>query len=605
MIPPHARTVLSDALTPPAGMRFDAGVVTTYSLDPTVLLAMPLHLAWLGLGANQNSLADPILLLEALRRVAGRLTIFSERGRLQAPDRPHPLYGLLEEMIHESVAPHGGAFHAKLWLLRFVAVDGDAAPLLRLLAPSRNLTADRSWDLCPWLEGHPGRAKLDTNKSLSAFCSALPRFAAKSLTRQRADDLGVLSREAWRCQWELPPGFAEVRFHVLGAGRRPSGWLPERSDELGVISPFLGTSALDALRASTAKPVFLLSRSEEMDRLPDSLGGFERLCTLDPQAEISDEEDVRLGQLRGLHAKAYILKRGWNAHLVLGSANATDAALVRGINVEILVELVGRYSKVGRPETWLAGEKGLHEILVGYAPPCCPLEHSGPSADTLCLEKMVVTLARVNLKLHCASDVGGWRLVLHSGQAVALGDIVVDVRPLSVSQERAVAAPDFDPERPLDLGLFATAEVTSLTAFRLRLGEEESCFALDVPLCGGPEDRDAAVLRAMLRNREAFVRYLLLLLADWGRLEPVADSAPAHDAGSGGWRSGGFADVSLFEMLARTWAREPERLDDVAALIERLRSAADDQGAAVIPADFMAVWDVFRAAMDKEASRGL
>lgn len=601
MIPPHTRSLLSDALTPPAGMRFDLGVVTTYSLDPTILLSIPLHLAWLGLGDSHDPLTDPIRLVEALRRVASRLTVFSERGRMQAPDRPHPLYGLLEGMIHESVAPHGGAFHAKLWLLRFSANEGKDSPLLRLVVPSRNLTSDRSWDLCLQMEGKPERRILAANKPLSGLIATLPKFTSKPLTEERTAELSALSREVSRCRWNLPKDFNEVRFHVLGTGRQPTRWLPERSEEMGVISPFLGELALKALQKSTDKPVFLLSRGEEMDRMPSVLSSFERCITLNPQAEVSDEEDVGLVQLRGLHAKAYVLKKGWNTHLVIGSANATDAALIRGSNVEILVELIGRYSKIGRPESWISGEKGLQEILIDYTPPKSPLE-VGPTPDAKRLEKMAGDLTKMELELHCAYETDGWNLTLHSTSLFKLDDIIMDVRPLSVAPERAITVPDLNPAQPVDLGILMAAEITSLTAFRLRLGDEEVCFALDLPLHGGPEDREQAILRSILRNREAFVRYLLLLLADWDQVPTIPASRIGNANGLGSWGSESLSDAPLFEMLAQAWARDPERLDEVAAMVERLHDTNGEHGEPILPEDFLEVWKVFKTAMANEAS---
>lgn len=601
MIPPNTRSLLSDALTPPAGMRFDMGVVTTFSLDPTILLSIPLHLAWLGLGDSHDPLTDPIRLVEALRRVASRLTVFSERGRMQAPDRPHPLYGLLEGMIHESVAPHGGAFHAKLWLLRFASNEGKDSPLLRLIVPSRNLTSDRSWDLCLQLEGKPERGILAANKPLSGFVAKLPKFTSKPLTEERTAELGVLSREVSRCRWNLPKDFNEARFHVLGTGRQPTGWLPERSEEMGVISPFLGEQALKALQKLTDKPVFVLSRGEEMDRIPSVLRSFERCLTLNSQAEVSDAEDVRLGQLQGLHAKAYVLKKGWDTHLVIGSANATDAALIRGSNVEILVELIGRYSKIGRPESWISGEKSLQEILIDYTPPKSPLE-VGPTPEALRLEKMAAILTKMELELRCAQETDGWNLTLHSTSVAKLDDITMDIRPLSIAQERAITVSDLDPAQPVNFGILAAAEITSLTAFRLRLSEEEACFALDLPLHGGPEDREQAILRSILRNREAFVRYLLLLLADWGQLQTIPPSTMGNVNGLGSWGSESLTDIPLFEMLAQAWAREPERLDDVAAMVERLHDTTGEHGEPILPEDFLEVWRVFKTAMANEAA---
>ena len=68
----------------------------------------------------------------------------------------------------------------------------------------------------------------------------------------------------------------------------------------------------------------------------------------------------------GLHAKAYVYRQGPRTHVVLGSANATDAALLRGDNVELLAELSGPARKVGKPEDLLQPEKqgGLGSLLV-------------------------------------------------------------------------------------------------------------------------------------------------------------------------------------------------------------------------------------------------
>ena len=54
---------------------------------------------------------------------------------------------------------------------------------------------------------------------------------------------------------------------------------------------------------------------------------------------------ARKDLLAGLHAKTYVIERGYAAHLVLGSANATKAAFDG--NIEFLVELVGKKSRLG------------------------------------------------------------------------------------------------------------------------------------------------------------------------------------------------------------------------------------------------------------------
>ena len=53
--------------------------------------------------------------------------------------------------------------------------------------------------------------------------------------------------------------------------------------------------------------------------------------------------------------------------MVMGSANATDAALLAEKNIELLVEIVGRTDTVGGVMD-LIGEDGLGEYLVPFSP---------------------------------------------------------------------------------------------------------------------------------------------------------------------------------------------------------------------------------------------
>ena len=41
MLNPDSRSIYTSALTPPPGMVFDEGLGTTFSLDPTTLLSIP------------------------------------------------------------------------------------------------------------------------------------------------------------------------------------------------------------------------------------------------------------------------------------------------------------------------------------------------------------------------------------------------------------------------------------------------------------------------------------------------------------------------------------------------------------------------------------
>ena len=61
------------------------------------------------------------------------------------------IYSLLEEMIVTVPIPGRGIFHPKIWAIRFASPDGSIIRY-RLAVMTRNLTSDRSWDLCLKLE---------------------------------------------------------------------------------------------------------------------------------------------------------------------------------------------------------------------------------------------------------------------------------------------------------------------------------------------------------------------------------------------------------------------------------------------------------------------
>ncbi|ALK34982.1 phospholipase D family protein [Burkholderia plantarii] len=617
MINPEQRSLLTDALTPPDNYRFDCGVATTYSLDLVTLLTLPLHLARRDVEAASPEQFDPLPVLDAVRRMGDRLTIFCQRGRLHIPRKANALFGLLENMVQETQAPHErGVFHPKVWLLRFEPIDAAArgGPMLRLLVLTRNLTDDRSWDLSLWLEGEPGRKRVDASRPLVSFLEWLTQSNEASIGTARTAQIRQLQDDAGRTIWTPPGKFEAVRFHPLGIGKKTATWLPKAGngalwDEFGVISPFVSTEALARLVSLTKSSLFLVSRAEELDKCA-SQDNFGTVHVLSDQALSSDSEDDIAHRQRGLHAKAYIGKRAWNTHLFVGSANATDAALVDGRNVEFVVELIGRGSKVGGPADWI-GEEGLGPLLADY-------ERSEPEdADALkdqrALESLRDALTRAPLALHCRKAESGWRVDLHGLDRIHWAG--ASAQAWLVSQDEKAWARPIDAARRdaatescpgVQLGELASHQVTAFTGFTLVIGQATLSFVLKLPLHGGPEERDLEILHAAIRNREGLIRYLLLLLGDWNDSNSSGDG----DATKVGRDYGALFDTPLFEMLARAYAHEPERLVRVRDLVERLRrKSASEQEHGVEPAsaedpilteDFLEVWSVFEAALNNE-----
>ena len=371
MLEPNQRLLLAEAFRAPAGYQLDFALAATYSLDLSALLGSTLHLSVLGNDGRSADFQNGVMLLEGLRRSAEHLVVFCQAGQIYVPKIPHILYGLLEPVVLPVRTPLGGSFHPKFWALRFLGEVGKT--VLRVVVLSRNLTHDRSWDVALATEGVPTGRRWRNNEGLRDLVAGLPDLNPRTPTATRKK-VQELADQLHSAEWQCPEGFDELRFSSLGFSGK--GWTPRESQKLAVISPFVSAKALQQIAKSTGDPVLLVSRPEELDKLDATrCRAFSQCFTLREAAETEDGEDLsqESNVLRGLHAKAYISQNGWDTTITMGSANATRSALVDGVNVELMVELTGKTSKVGGIDK-IFSQDGLGKVLEPYQPGEPPAE---------------------------------------------------------------------------------------------------------------------------------------------------------------------------------------------------------------------------------------
>jgi hypothetical protein len=187
MLAPDTRAVAMEVLRPPSGYRLDQAVLTTYSLDLDVLLALPLAVLAQSDRGIDELLNDPLLVLEALREAGRRIHVFVDVAGIARPHQARDLFTLLESCVHPVRAPQGGAFHPKVWLVRFVNETGGHR--LRVAVASRNLTFDRAWDVALISDGepHPTR-KFARQPGACGAVARPPRLrSAQAGSRRRQD----------------------------------------------------------------------------------------------------------------------------------------------------------------------------------------------------------------------------------------------------------------------------------------------------------------------------------------------------------------------------------------------------------------------------------
>lgn len=605
LLDPDSRDLFTDLLRPPPGMRLDVGVGATYSLSLDTLLSVPLHLLlYSGEQEEEELLTSGIAVLDALRKVSGRLRVYCQRGRIQEPSKARTLFSLLERVAVEVESPgESGSFHPKVWVLRFRNDDEDRT-VLRVLVLSRNVTHDLSWDVVLQLEGTPGETAVEGNHELADLIATLGRLGEGGGPDLPGPDHDLLADDVLRTRWDLPEGFDRVRFHVAGMDGR--GWLPARSERLAVVSPFCRDSALEALIGTTGELTALVSRPEELQELSQATLEHARLVyVLDEMAETEDGEDGP-PDTRGLHAKVYVAEQKGRTHLYLGSANATNAALLGGRNVEVMAELVGDTDRVGGVDALLSGD-GLGAMLQAWRRSDKDI---GPDQELReaehRLEEARRTLAAAGLSLNCEEEADRWRLTLVTPRPVGLKGIKrLRAWPVTVDRSRALDADPLRLGNSVELPISALASLTGLVAFDMEAEDVElsSSFVLNLAVAGLPrEERDAAVIRGIVRDEDSFLRYLLLLLGEIDEAELLTGNGGLWEWTDGRW-SGAVEDLPLLEEMTRAYCRDPERLEQVRDLLRDLEEVGGRDGdhREVIPPDFRELWSVFESAMLEKA----
>ena len=608
---PEERVLYGESLAPPSEFVFDAAVATTYSLDFETALAAPVSLALFAAENRDEILAQPLALLEGAERIAGRLAVYCDAGHIQAQTKPQSrLCSLLERMIIEVAAPQGGAFHPKIWVLRFKPQAGVGPGKMRLLVLSRNLTRDRSWDISLRLDGDITRRVVAGNKPLVDLLKRLPRLAvhpatdaARALTSEVAGDLN-------RARWELPERFEEFTLAVNGTGT--DVWSPSACARMGIISPFCDDATLTKLAGLSREMPVLVGRSDELAACAsETLARYARVSVLDEMAVSEDGEEADPESLQGLHAKAFIQEIGWNTTITVGSGNATQAALAnRKVvnNVEVFASLTGKTSKVGSVEDIL-GAQGFGRLLRPFeASEAAALSAEAKAAERR-LEEARRVLCKASLTLRCehapaeGEVEAGWRVWLSCAKPVVLANLAYAYAwPITRGDgHRRDVLVGLASGDTIDLGVMPMADLTRFVAFQFADtgGDARLLFSLGLPMEGVPAERHAAIFRSIITNRDAFFRYLRLLLSELG--DPFAAALAAQSGGTEGtWGSGGGDDVPLLEDMVRALCSGDGRLNAVERLISRL--SAEEAETDPVPAEFRALWEAFRTAMTPETA---
>ncbi|MFO0991601.1 MAG: phospholipase D family protein [Hyphomicrobiales bacterium] len=600
MLRPDERQHLLDLLRPPPGCRLDVAVGTTFSLDLISALMLPLSFAFFDWEhADGELVADPLALLEALRRYGDRLTIFCQSGQIRLPPKYPPLVAFLEPCIYGvQLKDPDGVFHSKVWALRFVAEDG--AVRYRVLCLSRNLTFDRCWDTVVALDGDltDRTNAIAANHPLADFIAALPGLARQPFPHKRRQGVAKIAHELRRVRFTWPEGFDEdqCRFWVAGLDGKAVKPFGPRQDKALIVSPFLSNAIVRDFLDHT-KEIHLVSRPESLQELPHvTLQRCKSASFLTPDlTEASDDEAAPLERdevLDGLHAKIFVIDRGWDASVFSGSFNATVHAFEH--NVELMVELVGKKSLFGVDQflRQVKGETTFADLLKEYDRNSVPIP-ADPTVeqldDLIHATKRALATAGPRLIVTAAGEPESFDLSMEWTRALRWPKSTVGIRawPITQQAERAQTL-----DKSIVFSRLSYAGLTPLMAFAItaKIGEtmREAVFVMNLPLQGAPEDRQDRIVRSLIENRDQLLRYILFLLAsgdeaaassgDLRRLLKSPEDGPDRPP----------PNPYLLETMLRALHRGPAQLERVSSLLEILRK--QPESSELLSSDFQKIW---------------
>ncbi len=615
MLELETRELLMDVLRPPDGMRMDIAVGTTYTLDLDALLLAPLSFAMFDWASGDDSPAGTQATLESLRRHAANTTLFCQDGMIGVPKQYQALMLHLEDVVVpvSTPRPHG-IFHPKVWVMRYS--DGHGRRLWRAVILSRNLTFATSWDTVVVLEGSKRLENHRPGGPLAGFLLELIDLGGDRLGTRRRADITTLAEEVRNVRFNAPEGFERTGVWFLPFGmERPkrSPFPPKNRRRTLVVSPFLGPKALTTLASGGPKHDILVSRAEELDRLPpEALEGWDCYVLAEGQMDPTEESSLptpdERGELRGLHAKLLIFERGETSSVLTGSLNATGAALHR--NVELMVWMNGPTADVGidalvGTDSNGSGPAAFGRLLEPYTP--TPRDeddediseelrrHLDDARAAISRARMVATVTPVEppADQQERSD-EAWRLVLSLDGMPEVPATVSGASAWRLTGPASAAVPidTTSAEQELDFGIVAEPGITAFFAVRVEVEakgrKDAATFLARAELRGAPEGRAERMLARALDSREAVIRYLQFLLAEGSEDLRELMGAPGIREGTQPSSShGGAMTFGLTERLLEVLVSDPDRLSHVERLLADLRRVDDG---ALLPEGFEDIW---------------
>jgi len=593
--PNKDRIDYGNLLMPPEGFQLDNAIATSYSLDLDALISIPVAL-YFAHSLDLNVKQDVVQVLDSIRRASDTVKVFCQKGQIKVPETQHRLYSFIEPCVVQVPPTQKDSFHPKVWVIRFK--NNYKEIKYRVIVLSRNLTFDRSWDVAFQMEGNCIQDRTNNfrnTKPLIDFINYLSGFEKITWLKSFLADLGKTEFKITSNEFEdfkfLPTGFDGYRENFLFDNHV--------YDDLLIISPFITNGGLEiAKEHSRVKPT-LFSREFELKKInrevlthfstyhlsKDFVEGEEKL-------EVDTEENI-LSQHQDLHAKVYAYKNGWDAYLLLGSANCSKRAMEN--NVEFMIQLKGKNSKIGPNVIFSELVNKDLQIFQQYS----GAEELSEQEKLLDeqeqeLQKLKIELVNAALKARASKqEDSNFQIDLEFNLKGIKANPKIEItanllnseqtQVLQVGENNNWAAYNIG---ELDLSCFLILEL------KLKGSSVILRFAMKIEIANLPSTRSTKIFRDIISNTTNFFKYIRFLLAEnyWDEQLSFGERNGIHSDGS----SFGFyfSEEPIYENMLKAVSREPEKLAEIKKVMDKL-SEEENKETPIIPQDFKELWNVF------------
>ncbi len=587
------------------GYELEFAVGTTYSLDAEAYMTIALSFARLG-DVTDTDFQSPLRLLEGIRQANNRVAIFCNRGGLQPPTRNNPLYAMLDKSVFEVADDRKGHelynFHPKIWVIKERAVDNHERRQIKVIIMSRNLTKDTSLDIAATMSAPLGvSTSPETRRKHRPLTEFLLTLADKANPGKRKKIRRMVADMDSMGEFVIESPYEDYEFLPIHFGESLNPQIDIKSDLAGhkmmIVSPFIDKQLTD--NRGNDNPIKWLNDYKpsaqkvlvtRLDSLTQEIMEFYSSDNREVwvMSQIAEQNDILP---MNLHAKMYF---SWapkskpdGIYYWLGSANATSNGF--GRNSEFLLRLtmpIGR----GRFEDFKAEFCDEKKQL-------CERITSLPTSDAEQEDHTLEVAVRKNLISHSNLTAE----VIERDGAYA---VVIRARKVPDIPARITFAPIQEPWNEAEM-LPVTKECCIAVSSRALLSEfyiltvtlydstsKPVKMSLKIPTKGIPEDRDDEIFRNLIDTRDKLMNYMELMITD--RPQELTALMMSCDDNGGNLTNSATTTRStvVYESLLRIAATNPDRLEDIQELVDRL-------DADVVPDSFRRMAEMFKRSIKK------